>query len=289
MARFDLLVLDLDNTVYDWYSAFIPAFYAMVDRAAQILHHDPDHLLTQLKLVHQRHADVEHPFSLMETDIAQEYIRARGEDRAWRELDPAFHDFNRVRKDRLKLFPDVQGTLRALRGAGVNLVGYTDSKYYSVVLRISRLQLGDLLSKVYCREKSVESTTASANARSVAFQSPPVPIIEIPSHKAKPNPQVLADIMNGEGCNATQVAYVGDSIAKDMLMAKQAGCFAIWAKYGATVDRDLYAKLVRVSHWTERDIAIDRQYSDEARSVAPDFVCETSIKEMLPVILEEAA
>ncbi|WP_156898637.1 HAD hydrolase-like protein [Bradyrhizobium erythrophlei] len=52
-------------------------------------------------------------------------------------------------------------------------------------------------------------------------------------------------------------AYIGDSLAKDVKMARAAGCFAIWAKYGVSKDEDMYAKLVKISHWSEDDIARD--------------------------------
>ena len=52
-------------------------------------------------------------------------------------------------------------------------------------------------------------------------------------------------------------AYIGDSLAKDVKMARAAGCFAIWAKYGVSRDEDMYAKLVKISHWSEDDIARD--------------------------------
>ena len=32
-----LVITDLDNTVYDWLTAFVPAFYAMVHEAARLI------------------------------------------------------------------------------------------------------------------------------------------------------------------------------------------------------------------------------------------------------------
>jgi FMN phosphatase YigB (HAD superfamily) len=51
MKSFGLIVFDLDNTVYDWYSAFLPAFYRMVEEAAPVLKCDPETLLNELQLV----------------------------------------------------------------------------------------------------------------------------------------------------------------------------------------------------------------------------------------------
>ena len=106
-------------------------------------------------------------------------------------------------------------------------------------------------------------------------------IVEIPSHKSKPNPRVLADIIAAQGYPLSDVAYVGDSLAKDILMAKRAGCFAIWAKYGAHTDKQMYDSLVRISHWTAEDIQRERNYASEAQSLIPDFVCQRSLEELL--------
>lgn len=48
-------------------------------------------------------------------------------------------------------------------------------------------------------------------------------------------PRVLKDIVQRERTNMTATAYIGDSLAKDVLMANRAGCFAIWAKYGSRI------------------------------------------------------
>src|ERR1700719_4194662 len=111
MRCVDLAVFDLDITLYDWYASFLPAFYSMVDAAVPILECDRERLLDELKAVHVRHHDVEHPFSLLETDIVQEMSRRYGPAEARRNLDPAFHAFNKGRKNNLALFPGVRTTL----------------------------------------------------------------------------------------------------------------------------------------------------------------------------------
>ncbi len=131
MRRVDLAVFDLDNTLYNWYASFLPAFYSMVDVAADLLHCDKELLLTQLKAVHVRHHDVEHPYALFETEIAQKHVNANGAEHVWRLLDPAFHAFNKVRKNELRLFPDVRETLDELKSRGIKLVAFTDSKYFA--------------------------------------------------------------------------------------------------------------------------------------------------------------
>src|SRR4051812_41457916 len=98
VARSKLLVCDLDNTLYDWVSYFVPSFYAMVDAVVAITGCEREKLLDDFRAVHQAHSDAEHPFALLETEtIKRRYSSAK----AVKELDPAFHAFNSERKRHL--------------------------------------------------------------------------------------------------------------------------------------------------------------------------------------------
>ena len=46
-----LLICDLDNTLYDWVSYFVPTFYAMADEVVRITNCDRDRLLDDFRLI----------------------------------------------------------------------------------------------------------------------------------------------------------------------------------------------------------------------------------------------
>ena len=52
----------------------------------------------------------------------------------------------------------------------------------------------------------------------------------------KPNAEVLLDICDREGFSPNTTFYVGDSLPRDMMMARNAGVAAIWARYGTRYD-----------------------------------------------------
>ena len=287
MKHVDLVVFDLDNTLYNWYAAFLPAFYSMVDLAAALLNCDKELLLRQLKAVHVRHHDVEHPYALFETEIVQARVKASDAEQVWRLLDPAFHAFNKRRKAELRLFPDVRKTLDELKHRGIRLVAFTDSKYFAAVGRIARLELSDVFERLYCREKSLSELPASPFE---GYHPQPIynisatKVSELRADETKPDPRVLKDIVLREQADVASTAYIGDSLAKDVSMAHMAGCFAIWAKYGVFNDQNMYSKLVAISHWSEEDIIRERALAQSAATVAPDFICQNSIKEILSVL-----
>jgi phosphoglycolate phosphatase len=104
---------------------------------------------------------------------------------------------------------------------------------------------------------------------------------ELLHHQAKPDPSVLFEICESEGISPSQAAYVGDSIARDILMAKKARVFSVWAAYGAHHDAEQYEKLVRISHWTHDDVKREKQLKAEASAVRPDYVLKNSFSEIL--------
>jgi phosphoglycolate phosphatase len=286
MKRVRLAIFDLDNTLYDWYASFVPAFYAMIDVVVQTFHCDREKLLDELRDVHRRYHDVEHPFSVVETPTLQAIAETQGQECVLERLDPAFHAFNSIRKHNLHLFAGVHETLAKLKGEGITLVAFTDSSYHSTMRRVRQLDLSETFDHVFCRAKSENALAV----RLFKSKEPPADLlsektVELPAHESKPDPAVLIDIANREGVSMDLVAYVGDSVSKDVLMAKRAGCFAIWAKYGAERDPLVYEQLVRISHWSEADIDRERKFANEAKKIRPDHVCEKSLVEVLNALV----
>lgn len=253
----------------------------MVDVATSILVCDREVLLDELRAVHVKHHDVEHPFSLLETNTAQVIVRERGLAEASRILDPAFHAFNKARKDNLVLFPEVRRTLDELRLRQIRLVAFTDSSYFATLRRVRQLDLTKVFEHIFCRAKGQSTVPFSGQSPEDNLATI---VTELPANETKPNPAVLIDIAKAEGTTPSSIAYIGDSISKDILMARKAGCFSIWAKYGVHSDPAMYERLVRISHWTDQDILRERNFAEEASTIMPDFTCEKSIAELLTVL-----
>lgn len=284
MLRRTLLVCDLDNTLYDWVGYFVPSFNAMVDAAVQVLGCDRERLLDDLRAVHQEHHDSEHPFALLETATVKERLTGKTLREMADILDPAFHAFNSMRKKTLHLSPGVADGLAALKRSGVMLVAHTESKLYAAFDRLERLEIIHYFRKVYCRERPI-SMHPDQNASAAWFDRMPMHMVkELAHHQAKPDPDVLLEICSAEGVGPAHAAYVGDSIARDMLMAKRAGVFAIWAAYGAQHDPKIYADLVRVTHWTPAEVAREQRLKAEASLIRPDYIASSSFLDVLTAL-----
>jgi phosphoglycolate phosphatase len=198
-----------------------------------------------------------------------------------KDLDPAFHAFNSARKKNLKLHDDVRETLESLRRSDVRLVAHTESKLFSVADRLTRLDLFRYFARVYCRERSLSSHPEPHRRAEWLKRVPMDKIVELSHHQAKPNPSILLEICSREGSPPEETSYVGDSIARDILMAKRAGVFAIWAAYGAEHDAAMYRDLVRISHWTPGEVDRERRLRREAEKIEPDYIARRSFAEVL--------
>jgi FMN phosphatase YigB (HAD superfamily) len=279
-----MLVCDLDNTLYDWVGYFVPSFYAMVDEIVKLTGCDREILLDDFRDIHRRHGDSEHPFSLLETRTIQSLFMNEGRAEMALKLDRALHAFNSKRKERLKLYPGVAEGLDALSTRGVILVAHTESKLYAVVDRLTRLDLTRYFRKIYCRERPESLHPDPERGRQWLENFPMDKVIELSHHQRKPDRDVLLEICRNEGVQPEDSAYVGDSGARDVLMAKRAGVFAIWAKYGTEPSEGEYESLVRVSHWTPEDVRREILLRSEARETEPDFTIEGSFKEIVAAI-----
>jgi FMN phosphatase YigB (HAD superfamily) len=276
--RIKLLITDLDNTLYDWLSSFVPAFYAMITVAAETLSVDPEQLLDEMKTVHQRHHNSEKPFALLETaTVTSRYPQltplARKEL-----LGEAFTEFNNVRRANLKLYPGVRETLKQIRKSGCLIVAHTDAVAENSMHRLVLLDLIEYIQCLYAPE-----------SKAPEHPDPQRPRIDekygellylLPSNHCKPNPAVLKDICARHGVSVSETLYVGDSLSRDIAMAKSAGAIAAWARYGARRDSELWQKLVRVTHWTDEDVAHERRLQEEARDIQPDVMID-SFRELL--------
>lgn len=276
-----LLICDLDNTLYDWVGYFVSAFYAMVDEVVVATGCDREELLDDFREVHRKHHDSEHPFALLETTTIRKLFPSHSRREVAEQLDRAFHKFNTARKQNLQLYPQVHETLDILVKSGFVLVAHTESKLFAVVDRLNRLKLTKYFQRIYCRERpvTIHPDPEAGNRWWDEFMIQNV--VELSHHQRKPDADVVLEICRGENVPPSNAAYVGDSITRDILMAKEAGITSIWAKYGTFVDDEKYRKLVRISHWSESDIEREGVLQKRAATVVADHVLENGFDEIL--------
>jgi phosphoglycolate phosphatase len=238
----------------------------MIDEAVPILGVDREQLLDEMRDVHKHYGNSEQPFALL--DAPSVHARFPDLSRAARasELDPAFHAFNRMRKSTLAPYPGVAETLDKIHEVGCAIVAHTEAPTSNAIFRIQMLGLSDYFSALYAPvDKGLGHPARERGALPV-----PVRVHSLEAGTRKPAPGILLRILEEAGVQPAEALYVGDSITRDIAMAKLAGTRSAFAKYGRAFDAGLWQQLVRVTHWTEEDVRAEAELRKEFAGLRAD-------------------
>lgn len=271
-----LLVTDLDDTLYSWIGFFIPAFYGMLDELSSILDVPKSDLLEEYQHVHQEKGGVEYPFATLLLPAVRAAYPDKTKEELLNILNPVFHKFNSIRKKKLELYPGVKETLRKIAGMGINVVGYTDSAEENGFYRLKKMGIDDYFQRVYVSDSQFERPHYLPASKKTQIV-----------HGKKPNPAVLHKICQQERVSIEGIIYLGDSLTKDIYMAKRAGAISVLCKYpnDANVQNELYSKLVAISHWTTTDFEQEKAIKEicKTENIHPDYTIH-AFDEILAII-----
>lgn len=267
-----LLITDLDNTLYDWVTYFSQSFREMAICSAEVLDIPLDQVLDEFRVVHQSYHNSEQPFALFEIATVQQRYGHLKRSELKRELDRPLHAFNKKRKQCLRLYPNVESTLQELNQRGLKIVGHTEAIAINAYYRLRFLNIDHLFTRLYAIDGQVAPHPDAQ--REAALAPPPGFLRLVPVTERKPNPDLLLDICAKEGVQINDAVYVGDSLTRDMSMAKIAGVKAIWASYGLEYEKNLWDLLVRVTHWSKDDVEREERLRREFNNVQPDLTVQ---------------
>ena len=264
-----LLITDLDNTLYDWVTYFANSFGALVKELVATLDVQEETLLDEFKAVHQHYGNSEHPFAMFELPSVRRRFPNSSRAELLHELNAPITAFRAAREKHLQLYAGVSDTLRAISDEGTMIVAHTEAVAIHAYYRLMRLDILKYFKHIYALEGFVEP---HPNPSRAAELIPPPDLIKIvPRNERKPNPELLQDICRREGVRLSDACYVGDSLSRDVSMAKTAGVTAVWARYGTSYDRSLWQSLVRVTHWTDEDVSREAHLSSLYSDIRPDY------------------
>lgn len=264
-----LLITDLDNTLYDWVSFYSQSFSAMAEELSKEINVPLDILLSEYKVIHQRFGNSEKPFATLELPSVISYFGTSDKILLQKKLTRVFSAFSSKRNQTLKLYPTVRDTLNILRGRGVKIVGHTESLEYNSLYRLYKLDVIDFFDHLYTIEDNHNLHPNPKNAKVIPVKDDF--IIRLSSAESKPNPKLLEHICLTENVDIKDAIYVGDSITKDISMAKSIGMKAVWACYGRQFAPELWEILVKITHWTDKDVEREEQLKESFSRVKPDY------------------
>jgi phosphoglycolate phosphatase len=281
-----LLITDLDDTIYNWSAFYIPSFLAMLGEIHRITGVDKEALKRSFKRVHERHRTTEYAFAIQELDVLAEIDRGLSVEQRLAKYERAIVAFRRMRKGTLRLFPGVSQTLDRLATAGIPVVGVSDSMMSYVSRRLRQLDV-DLKFSAVCApaDHGLPEGLSPEMVRKVRGADVVGRMAEIPlsARVRKPDVQLIEPILKHFGVEAPETVVVGDSLSRDVLMARRIGAVDVWAEYGQKRDAFIYEELLKITYWSDAEVADETALQAEAR-VAPPTYSISAFEEVLPVL-----
>ena len=281
-----LVIIDLDNTLYNWVDFYVPSFNAMVKELSRLTGIDEKVLRESFKRVHKKHKTTEYAFSIQELDVLSEINAGLSVREILQKYDSAIKAFRVMRKKTLHLYDGVVETLKNLRSVGRKVVGHTDAMMVPVMLRVRQLGVENLIDGIVAqRDHGIPNGTHPQDVR--YFDDPKLYETVIPFKKelepdfVKPAPEGLKEILLYFDAKPTESVYVGDSLYKDIYMAQSCGVYDVYAKYGRQFNPDNYRQLVEITHWTEEDVK--RLLKLKEQDMSPSFSI-SRFEELIDVI-----
>ena len=271
----ELLVVDLDNTLWDWFDAWSKSFEAMLERLVDVSGVPRDTLEPEIRQVHQRRGTTE--YSLLLTELPALLALHPADADLLEIYDDVVHVLNKERKQATRLYDGVRETLVKLKQRGVPVIAYTESVAYWTEWRIRTLELDGLIDVLYSAPdhdvpKGMDLTALRRNPKD-EYGLKGTEHRHVPRGILKPDPQVLTSIIADRKQRADVTVYVGDSLMKDIAMAQQVGAIDVYARYGVAQDRPGYELLRRVTSWSDQDVERERQIAAQPH-VSPTYVID---------------
>lgn len=259
---------DLDNTLYDWVAWYSRAFYRMLDGASTRSGVPTAKLLREMQRLYQRREGLEEPEALLHAPSIQ---RRFGDIEQAREaLARAFELYYHARRGSgLQTYPGVRPTLQRLAVHGVRIVGHTEAPANHAVARLRALGL----EHAFCSLLAAPPAPDDPTIDEADVDALPFPVRSLRPQERKPNPSVLTQLCERLEVSPRQALYVGDSLGRDVRMARMAGMWTAWARYGTHHDPRDWERVVEVSPWTATQRAQAR-VTEPSPEDRPDVVLD---------------
>ncbi|GGB03544.1 hypothetical protein GCM10011491_34640 [Brucella endophytica] len=268
--KIDTLILDLDNTLFDWFEIWYANFDPIYRKIVELFNGDEAAAKSAIRKIHQKARTSEYTFLI--DDLSTSNVTPNpitGRDNFIEALDSS-----RAGRDaKTKLYPTVFQSLWDIKNSGVKIVAYTESLGFYSAYRLKRLGLDGIIDIMFCPEDhDTPEGVSLSKLRTRADDSYGLQVTQIlhtPRGELKPNVKILHEIINVANADPARCAYVGDSLFKDIAMARDAGIFDVYAKYGESQRRPEYDLLRSVSHWTQEDVERERSIMETKLDFTP--------------------
>lgn len=255
--RTRLVITDVDGTLASFWDYFVPAMRDFLrDISARTKMPVPE-LAQDIGHVIERRGTHEYPWLLEETGFAWKHF-AKDPDAFVEEfVRPFWQSVDANRAKYLRPYPQVLETLQELKAKGVKVVALSDAPEY--MARVRNKQIFDgLLDAVYSLETvepdeddifhpiTLEHGRERVQKLRESTADLQTPLHIIPTQWEKPYPAGLDKVLADFDVYPQEALFIGDSLAKDGIVAASRGIRFVWAHYGSSLPAE-YEEMINYS------------------------------------------
>lgn len=247
----DLVVLDADNTLYDWVASFSRPLRATLFELHNLTGLPLAVLSGRLKEIFAQHGSVEYLQYLEDGSLDDLPGYSDGPSASIKTIQRTRH------KEELRPYVGVRPGLARLRSAGIKVACFSDATRLHLLSRLHALGLLEYIDSIYCINESFLAHPPPCGddlLKKVSGLQPNLRISVMPEGLRKPAKEALEYVLLSERCMPHEAAMLGDNLRKDVVMAKEAGVYDCWARYGASLTKADASLLVEVTHWARTDV-----------------------------------
>ena len=227
----DVVIFDLDNTLWNQVTAFQTAHSALIDEVMNVTGCDRAAVIDSIVQVNKRYSVHEHFGMIKELPVLRQHFGGTVPDAEVKRLDDLYES---VHAQHRKPFDKVRETLTSLRQQGIKVVLYTEGYEQLVKTRVDQLGCADLFDVIYAStgKKSERTSGANIGLRPSTLSIGNARCMAVTTESPKSDGRALALILDDLGVKKNRVIMVGDNIIRDVQMAQSVGVRGVHAKFG---------------------------------------------------------
>lgn len=257
-----VLIVDLDNTLYDWVHIWYECYSNFMNKLHEISHVDIDTIYNDISTINKKYHTAEYCYIALIAELPtfREFLHGR---------DPyvvfanAIAEFQKQRETHLKLYDTVYETMKTLKSRGVRIIAYTEAHLYYTEYRIKHTGLDGIMTDIFATKTNPMSFVPTLrNYHLYADEASTLCdtyVHQMPVSIRKPDPRGLNHVMDMCSVSPEECVYVGDNLFKDIPMAQACGVTDVYARYGYASHRPEYDLLRKVTFWSPEDVERERE------------------------------
>lgn len=275
----DILITDVDNTIYNFVDFFAVAFRSMVHTLSKMSGVAESELYDGFRELYADYSSIEAPqvvaklscFSTLDTAAISSLEKA------------ARRSFDLTRKKHLVLYKDIDMVFSILQSRDVFIVAVTNSPLYQVSWRLGpELRFLDRISAIVATDDHIMDSNLrdreKAARRRAQLERKLSFVATYPRERQKPDCHPFELALERLPFPVRNAYALGDNERKDLDPAKRFGATTILAEYGSVFEKANWDTLLRITPWTGNQIR-----SHQAAAKVPDFSVEQP-KSLLSII-----